>query len=195
MKGSRRLCVQIWWSCIIFIRRYNDSVFSLLFKMWKTKVRICFRFWQFSKSNKLNFKFGVGAARMLKGQCHEIFDPRFFSSNKPHGPLIHGLKSFWILLRIRRDMINFRTQKSCMRCQWHRLHFKKIRISSRIRIYIRKDFSPLNQGPRKDVFMKKIKGRKSRDTVPLRLQIRLHHYLAPWGFSLELSRKLLNHLP
>jgi hypothetical protein len=46
--------------------------------------------------------------------------------------------------------------------------FKKIQISSRIQIYIRKDFSPLIRGPRTDVLMKKIKGRKSRDTVPLK---------------------------
>jgi hypothetical protein len=34
----------------------------------------------------------------------------------------------------------------CMRCQWHRMLLKKIRISSRIRIYIRKGFSPLIRG-------------------------------------------------
>jgi hypothetical protein len=33
--------------------------------------------------------------------------------------------------------------------------FKKILISSQIRIYIRKGFSPLNQEPRTDVLMKK----------------------------------------
>jgi hypothetical protein len=31
---------------------------------------------------------------------------------------------FWIRLRIRRDMIDFRPQKSCMRCQWHCMHEK-----------------------------------------------------------------------
>jgi hypothetical protein len=46
----------------------------------------------------------------------------FFHQRIPPGPLIHGLKPFWILLRILRDMIDFRTQKSCMRCQWHRMH-------------------------------------------------------------------------
>jgi hypothetical protein len=45
--------------------------------------------------------------------------------------------------------------------------FLKNRKSSRIRIYIRKGFSPLNQGPRTDVLMNKTEGRKSRDTVPL----------------------------
>jgi hypothetical protein len=42
---------------------------------------------------------------------------------------------------------------------------KKIRISSRIRIFIRKGFtgSPLIRGPDE----KKTEGRKSRDTVPL----------------------------
>jgi hypothetical protein len=37
----------------------------------------------------------------LKGHCHEIFDPRFFSSN--YTPWFHGLKPFRIRLRIRRD--------------------------------------------------------------------------------------------
>jgi hypothetical protein len=46
----------------------------------------------------------------------------FFHQIIPPGPLIHGLKPFWILLQIRRVMIDFRTQKSCMRCQWHRMH-------------------------------------------------------------------------
>jgi hypothetical protein len=44
--------------------------------------------------------------------------------------------------------------------------FKKIRNSSRIRIYIRKGFSPLMKGPRTEVLMK-TEGRKSRDIVPL----------------------------
>jgi hypothetical protein len=43
--------------------------------------------------------------------------------------------------------------------------FLKIRKSLRIRIYIRKGFSPLIRGPRKDVLMKKTGGRKSCDTV------------------------------
>jgi hypothetical protein len=34
-------------------------------------------------------------------------------------------------------------------------HALKNRISSQIRIFIRKGFSPLNQGPRTDVLMKK----------------------------------------
>jgi hypothetical protein len=34
----------------------------------------------------------------------------FFSLNNTPGPLIHGLKPFWILLRIRQDMVDFRTQ-------------------------------------------------------------------------------------
>jgi hypothetical protein len=60
--------------------------------------------------------------RNLKGQCHEIFDPRFFSlNNTPWAPDSRA-KASLILLRIRRDMIDFRTQKSCMRCQWHCMH-------------------------------------------------------------------------
>jgi hypothetical protein len=40
----------------------------------------------------------------LKGQSHEIFDPRFFSSIKFIGSLIHGLKYFCIWFRIRREI-------------------------------------------------------------------------------------------
>jgi hypothetical protein len=40
----------------------------------------------------------------LKGQGHEIFDPRFFFHKTiPPRALIHGLKPFRILLRIRRE--------------------------------------------------------------------------------------------
>jgi hypothetical protein len=36
-----------------------------------------------------------------------------------------------------------------------------------------KRLRPLNQEPRTDIFMKKTKGRKSRDTVPLRITVQL----------------------
>jgi hypothetical protein len=36
----------------------------------------------------------------------------------PPGALIYRLKPFWI----RRSMIEFRKQKSCIWCQWHRMH-------------------------------------------------------------------------
>jgi hypothetical protein len=40
----------------------------------------------------------------LKGQCHEIFDPRFFCHQTiPPRALIQGLKLFRIWLRIRRE--------------------------------------------------------------------------------------------
>jgi hypothetical protein len=39
----------------------------------------------------------------LKGQCHEIFDPRLFHQTIPPRALIHGLKPFRIWLRIRRE--------------------------------------------------------------------------------------------
>jgi hypothetical protein len=38
--------------------------------------------------------FYVVEGDYLKGQCHEIFDPRVFHQSKPLGPLIHGLKPF-----------------------------------------------------------------------------------------------------
>jgi hypothetical protein len=40
---------------------------------------------------------------VLKGQCHEIFDPRFFHQTIPPRGLIHGLKPFCTWLRIRRE--------------------------------------------------------------------------------------------
>jgi hypothetical protein len=76
----------------------------------------------------------------------------------------------------------------CMRCQWYRLHhacgvndiacimhevsmtphaFKKILISSRIRIYIRKGFRPLIRSPGRMFWWKKNESQKSHDTVPL----------------------------
>jgi hypothetical protein len=40
----------------------------------------------------------------LKGQCHEIFDPKFFfHQSTPPVALIHGLKPFCIWPRIRRE--------------------------------------------------------------------------------------------
>jgi hypothetical protein len=46
----------------------------------------------------------------------------FFHQTIPPGPVIYRLKPFRVLLRIRRDTIDFRMQKSCMRCPWHRMH-------------------------------------------------------------------------
>jgi hypothetical protein len=39
----------------------------------------------------------------LKGQYHEVFAPRFFSSNNPPKAIVNGLKPFRIWLRIRRE--------------------------------------------------------------------------------------------
>jgi hypothetical protein len=39
---------------------------------------------------------------LLKGQCHEIFDPRFFRQSITPRPLINTPKYFRILFRIRR---------------------------------------------------------------------------------------------
>jgi hypothetical protein len=60
----------------------------------------------------------------LKGSVTRFLTLRFFHQTIPPGPLIHGLKPCWILLRVRRDMLDFRTQKSCMQFQWHRMHKK-----------------------------------------------------------------------
>jgi hypothetical protein len=39
----------------------------------------------------------------LRGQLHEIFDPRFFHQSTSPGALIHGLRQFRIWPRIRRE--------------------------------------------------------------------------------------------
>jgi hypothetical protein len=43
-----------------------------------------------------------GTKEILKGQCHEIFDPRFFRQSITPRPLINAVKYFRILFRIRR---------------------------------------------------------------------------------------------
>jgi hypothetical protein len=57
----------------------------------------------------------------LKGQCHDIFDPRFFfKSINPPRTLIHVLKPFRIWLRIRRDIRFGNSQNRIPRSQWDR---------------------------------------------------------------------------
>jgi hypothetical protein len=46
--------------------------------------------------------FYIGTLQLLKGQCHEIFDPRFFPQSITPRPLINTLKYFRILFLIRR---------------------------------------------------------------------------------------------
>jgi hypothetical protein len=45
----------------------------------------------------------------LKGQCHKIFDPRFFHQNIRPGHLIMGLKAFLNINSNSRRYSNFRT--------------------------------------------------------------------------------------
>jgi hypothetical protein len=77
---------------------------------------------------------------------------------------------------------------TCMQCQWYCMNracgindtactmhavsmtphaFKKIRISSRIRIYLRKGFSPLNRSPGRMFWWKKNRGSKISWHCPL----------------------------
>ncbi len=84
----------------------------------------------------------------LKGQCHEIFACSFFHQNTSPGPLIHTIKLFQIKIRIRQD-IRIRSWShnghSPRRIRsygggvtpWDQ---QQIRISRRIRIYIRNGF-------------------------------------------------------
>jgi hypothetical protein len=44
---------------------------------------------------------------LLKGQCHEIFDPRFFRQSITPRPLINTLKYFRFLFRIRRAITEY----------------------------------------------------------------------------------------
>jgi hypothetical protein len=72
---------------------------------------------------------------------------------------------------------------ACMQCQWPRMHvsfhflkfFEKLLVHAvsmtpQIRIYIRKDSSPLIRGPGRMFSWRKTEGRKSYGTVPLTLQ-------------------------
>jgi hypothetical protein len=43
----------------------------------------------------------------FKGQCHEIFDPRFFRQSITPRPLINTLKYFRFLFRIRRAITEY----------------------------------------------------------------------------------------
>jgi hypothetical protein len=56
---------------------------------------------------------------LLKGQCHEIFNPWFFNQTIPPRALIHGLKPFQIWLRIRHE-----NWDNCWKCMtsavWYR---------------------------------------------------------------------------
>jgi hypothetical protein len=62
---------------------------------------------------------------------------------------------------------------SCMRCHWHRMHdfyVRKSIISRRIWSRIQKGFSPWIRSPG-GIWWKTTEGRKSRDTVPLKISI------------------------
>jgi hypothetical protein len=57
---------------------------------------------------------------ILKGQCHEIFDPRFFHQSTPPRAPIHRLKPFRIWLRISREIRFGNRQNRLPWCQWDR---------------------------------------------------------------------------
>jgi hypothetical protein len=72
-----------------------------------------------------------------KGPRHEIFDVWFFHQTTPLRPLIHGLKPFWICLRIREEnrlrnrwFLSPLWHAHTQRCQW------------RIRSFFGKGFNP-----------------------------------------------------
>jgi hypothetical protein len=111
---QKNLC----WKCVNFMiilpSRYSFAA-SYKIRLW-CQVPV---YWT---SHKLHWPLpNFGNLPALKGTVSRDFRASVFSSNNTSRPLIHGLKPFWILLRIRRDMIDLRTQKSCRRCQWHRM--------------------------------------------------------------------------
>jgi hypothetical protein len=54
----------------------------------------------------LAYNVAISALPGRKGQCHEIFDPRFFRQSITPRPLINTLKYFRILFGIRRAIRN-----------------------------------------------------------------------------------------
>jgi hypothetical protein len=124
----------------------------------------------------------------LKGQLHEIFDPRFFHQSTPARGLIHGLKPFCIWPNFRQKKFDniwisagsMNPLKPVWRGHWHlwndtisagsftplKLFWRlSKRLSRRIRSHLRNEFT--NQGPRWGWLMKKTEVRKSRATIPL----------------------------
>jgi hypothetical protein len=81
---------------------------------------------------------GMACCRLLKGQCHEIFNLWFFHQSTPPRALTHRLKPFCIWLRIRQEnrhyssflgvndtvetisAVSMTPLKPFHRCQWHR---------------------------------------------------------------------------
>jgi hypothetical protein len=79
---------------ILSIRQWAFSFhFCILYSFQNTKLE--------HSSGESTFQIKAG---LLKGHCHELVDPRFFSSNNSPWALIHGLKLFCLWLRIRRDI-------------------------------------------------------------------------------------------
>jgi hypothetical protein len=88
----------------------NNNKFNLIFVLRKHYSR-------FTNVLKLVMITKPGCS-VIKGTVHvtRFSTLGFFHQTIPPGPLIHGLTPFGILLRYRRDMIDFRTQKSCKNC-------------------------------------------------------------------------------
>jgi hypothetical protein len=63
--------------------------------------------------------FILGGFPFLKGQCHKIFDPRFFSSKHPSWAPDLGANAFSNMNLNSRRYSNF---FKCMPCHWHRMH-------------------------------------------------------------------------
>jgi hypothetical protein len=67
------------------------SVQLIVFSAFLKKITLLFHIDWESKSYE-----NLVTSYALKGQCHEIFDPRFFHQNIRPGLLIKGLKPFRI---------------------------------------------------------------------------------------------------
>jgi hypothetical protein len=83
MKLSLWLLMKTVFGQIQYLKLINLGTFLLCHDYWlRTDIQIIF----------------------LKGQCHEIFDPRFFRQTIPSRPLIKRLKQLGIWFRIRWDI-------------------------------------------------------------------------------------------
>jgi hypothetical protein len=71
---------------------YNQNLFKKIISQWSL---LCNNFFEYHREFEGVFK------KALKGQWHEIFDPRFFCQSINPRPQINTLKYFRILFRIR----------------------------------------------------------------------------------------------
>jgi hypothetical protein len=119
MKIRRRLYIRVvqkpaiptvmvlWYIVCVFL-----SPTFYIFVIWKINFHTAFKVLRseperfclapYRGYNTFHLIFSFKVRSSLKGQLHEIFDPRFFHKSTPPRALIHGLKPFCIWPNIRR---------------------------------------------------------------------------------------------